>query len=708
LRWDNAVRGGAGGDLSSAELASLVRDRRQAAGLTQPQLAAAAGVSVGLVRDLEQGRTRRPRRQSVQRIAAVLGAEPGAGDGRAANVRPTGQAGHLASREPGRRPPQHAVPRQLPAAAAHFVGRAAELTALSSLLARARDRDGDGAAAVLVIGGTAGVGKTSLAVQWAHQVAGQFPDGQLYVDLRGCGPAASPVSPAEALRGFLDALAKPAARRPAGQESPPEEYRRLLAGRRVLVVLDNARDAAQLRPLLPVGGCAAVITSRSQLTGLAASDDAQSLTLDVLTSEEAGELLERRMGAERLAAEPAAADELTGLCARLPLGLAITAARGEAHPGVPLTELASGLRDVVAKLGAGETGAAATGATSIRAVFSWSYRDLTPGTSRMFRLLALHPGPDIAAPAAGSLAGIGLRQASRQLRALTRAGLLTEPVPGRFALHDLLRGYAAELVRAIDTDGERSAAAHRVLDHYLHTAHTAAAFVQLHRVPITLRPPRPGSAPVQLTEEASAVAWFRAESQVLRAGIAQAVADGFDTHAWQLTCVLAPFAQRSGRWHQHEWSTVLAIALAAARRQGDIAGQAWVHSEFGLICTRLGRYDDALSHLSRALDMYRRLGNQAGQARAHLGLAMMFDRQDHHEEAVRHAERALDLHRSGGHRTDLALALDAAGSYCAKSGDHQRALAYRQQALDLHRERGSGPGEAAGLRCERGESGNEG
>ena len=683
MRWDGAAWGAAGHDLSWAELASLVRDRRQAAGLTQVQLAAAAGVSIGVVRGLEQGRTRHPQPQSVQRIAAALGAETGPGA-----PGPAGPAG------PDAPAPRPAVPRQLPAAGSHFVGRAAELRALSSLLGRARNGTG---AAILVIGGTAGAGKTSLAVQWAHQVAGQFPDGQLYVDLRGCGPAASPVNPAEALRGFLDALAVPAARPRAGQPSLPEEYRRLLAGRRVLVVLDNARDEAQLRPLLPGGDSAVVITSQGQMTGLTAADSARSLTLGVLTSEDARELLERRIGATRLAAEPAAADELAGLCGRLPLGLALVAARGAAHPEVPLTELASGLRDAVAK----QTGAVAS---RICAVFSWSYQGLAPATARMFRLLALHPGPDISAPAAGSLAGIGLRQASRQLRALTREGLLTERGPGRFALHDLLRGYATDLVRTIDSEGERWAAEHRMLDHYLHTAYTAASLVQLHRQPITLRPSRPGSAPVRLTEEASALAWFRAESQVLRAGIAQAVTDGFDSHAWQLTCMLAPFVQRSGHWHQHEWTTVLATALAAARRQGDVAGQAWVHSELGLICTRLGRYDDALSHLSRALDMHRQLGNQAGQAYAHLGLSLMLTRQGQREEAIRHAERALDLYRSGGHWTELALALEVIASYCARSGDHQAALAHRQRALDLRRELGSGPDGAAELRCERGES----
>ncbi len=615
-------------------------------------------------------------------------------DGTAADDRPGERAEDRRHREAGERSAGPVVPRQLPAAASHFVGRADEMRALSSLLDQAID--GTGAVPISVIGGSAGVGKTALAVQWAHQVAHQFPDGQLYVNLRGFGPAASPVTPIEALRGFLDAFAVPTGQLPAGQESLAGLYRSLTSGRRVLVVLDNAKDTAQVRPLLPGGaGCLVVVTSRSHLTGLVASDGAQPLTLDVLSDADARELLARRMGAERLAGEPDAVSDLAGLCARLPLALAITAARAAAHPGVRLTVLASELDDELARLDALETGEATT---SIRAVFSWSYTNLSPEAARLFRLLALHPGPDIAAPAAASLAGTEPQQAVRLLRVLTSAGLLTEPAPGRFAFHDLLRAYAAELVRATENDGERRAAVHRVLDHYLHTARAAATLSQLNREPIALNPPRPGSAPQELADETAALAWFRSENQILRAAIAQAVADGFDTHAWQLTCTLAPFAQRSGHWHQHEWSTVLTTALTAAQRQGHLSGQARVHWELGLICIRLGRYDDALSHLSRALDMYGQLGNRAGQAYCHLGLALMFDQQDHDEqEAIQHAELALDLYRNADDRAGQAQALNAAGWYSTKFGDPQRALDYCQQALDLHRELGARPGEAATL-----------
>jgi DNA-binding SARP family transcriptional activator/tetratricopeptide (TPR) repeat protein len=638
------------------------------------------------------GETRGPA-DLAARPAAAADAPPGPAQRRDPRHQPGVPPEPGGVRRTGRRAPVEVVPRQLPAAASQFVGRACELRSLSSQLGHGRDgRDG---VAVSVIGGTAGVGKTTLAVTWAHQAAGQFPDGQLYVNLRGYGPGSSPMSPADALRGFLEAFAIPAAQIPASLESLAGLYRSLLSGRRVLVVLDNARDAAQVRPLLPgEAGCAAVITSRSQLTGLVASDGAVPLTLDVLSDADATELLARRLGAARLAEEPDAAAELTGVCARLPLALAITAARAAARPGERLTELASELDDAVARLDALETG---DPDTSIRAVLSWSYEDLAPDAARMFRLLALHPGPDIGAPAAASLAGIALSEAGRLLRVLTRVALLTEHAPGRFAFHDLLRAYATELVRATESSSDRRTAGHRVLDHYLHTAHAAGALAQFKREPLALKPPRAGTVPEQLADEESALAWFGTEEQILRAVIAQAVIDEFDTHAWQLTCTLAPFVQRSGRWLQHEWNAVLTNALVAARRQGDITGQALVHWDLGRVHTRLDRYVDALSHLTRALDLYRQLGSKPGQASSHLGLAFMFEQQGHEAEALRHAERALDLYRAERHRPGLAEALNAAGWYCTKLGEHQRALDFCQQALDLYLELGSQPGEAGTL-----------
>lgn len=582
------------------------------------------------------------------------------------------------------------VPRQLPAAASYFVGRSGELKTLSALLDRSPD--GPGAVAVSVISGTAGVGKTALALQWAHQVTQRFPDGQLYADLRGFSPAGSPASAGEALRGFLDAFGVPPGQIPATLDALTGLYRSLLYGRSVLVVLDNARDAAQVRPLLPGGpGCAAVVTSRSNLAGLVAADGAQPLMLDVLTDSESRELLERRLGAERLAGEEAAAARLTTLCARLPLALSITAARAAAHPQARLAVLAAELDGAAAsleELNALDTGDAAT---SIRAALSWSYASLGADAARMFRLLAVHPGPDIAPPAAASLAGIRRQQAAEMLRTLTCASLLTEPVPGRFGFHDLLRSYAAELARAAQDIGEQRAAFHRLLDHYVQTASAAAELSQHYRDPLTLRPPRPGSSPERLADDEEALTWFTAEHENMRALIARAAADGFDAYAWQIACTLTPFISRSGRWHQPEWTTILTTALAAAEHHGDVNGQARLHWETGLVRIRLGRYDEALSHLSLALGLYRKLGDIPGQAHVHLGLAQIFDRQQRVTDAVRHAERALGQYRQAGNHLGEAEALNDAGWYAAKSGDLQHALGYCQEALEKHQGVGSRP-----------------
>ena len=327
----------------------------------------------------------------------------------------------------------------------------------------------------------------------------------------------------------------------------------------------------------------------------------------------------------------------------------------------------------------------------MRAVFSWSYQALSPPAARLFRLLGLHPGPDITARPRPAWPGCRPQRRAQPGRAeLTRAHLLTEHAPGRFAFHDLLRAYAAELAAAPRPAERRRAATRRMLDHYLHTAHAAAIACYPAREAIELSPSQPGSVPESFASHGQALAWLQAEYRVLLAAVAQAVDAGFDRHGWQLPWTLAPFVHRSGHWHQQEWSIVLATALAAAQRQGDIAGQARVHWELGFIRTRLGRHDDALSHLSRALDMYRRLGDRAGQANSHLGLALLFDQQGRDGEAVRHAERALDLYRAAKYRAGQASALNAAGWYSTKAGQHQQALAYCQQALDLQRDAGGG------------------
>ncbi|HEY2551100.1 MAG TPA: BTAD domain-containing putative transcriptional regulator, partial [Streptosporangiaceae bacterium] len=387
--------------------------------------------------------------------------------------------------------PDFVVPRQLPAAVPYFTGRAAELAQLTRLLG---SPEAGRTVVISAIAGTAGIGKTAFALYWAHQVADQFPDGQLYVNLQGFGPAEAQLSPTAAVRLFLDGLGVSNERMPADPAAQAALYRSLLAGRRLLIVLDNAREPAQVRPLLPgAPGCLVLVTSRDQLTGLAAADGARLISLDVLAEPEARAVLALRIGDARAAAEPAAVAELTGLCARLPLALSIVAARAAAQPSLPLAALAAEIRTTMARLDALGTG---DPATDLRTVLSWSVRQLSEPSARMFRLLSAHPGPDITVPAAASLAAVPQSAAEQALRDLGRAHLIGEPSPGRFAFHDLLRAYAGEQAAELETEVGRRAALHRVLDHYLYSASNASQLLTVRRL-IRLSPMQPGVAPEQ-------------------------------------------------------------------------------------------------------------------------------------------------------------------------------------------------------------------
>ena len=338
------------------------------------------------------------------------------------------------------------VPRQLPPPTPHFVGRANELTALAELMDRAVRKE---IAAVFAIGGTVGVGKSALGLHWAHLVADRFPDGQLHVNLRGFAPSDAPVTPVEALCGFFDALQVPNEHIPASIEGQASLYRSVLAGKRMLVVLDNAGGSEQVRPLLPGRpGCLVLVTSRSRLTGLVAVDGALSVMLDELGENEARELLERRLGLDRVAAEPDAASDIVRLCARLPMALSIVAARAAVRPCLRLAALASELGDRRTRLDAIDTEEAAI---SLRAAFSWSFDQLNTSTARMFRLLGARSAPDISVPAAASLAGMPMHLARAALDQLACVGLVSERVGGRYVFHELLRDYAAEQAAAQNT-----------------------------------------------------------------------------------------------------------------------------------------------------------------------------------------------------------------------------------------------------------------
>jgi DNA-binding SARP family transcriptional activator/tetratricopeptide (TPR) repeat protein len=582
--------------------------------------------------------------------------------------------------------PEAVVPRQLPGAVWHFTGRAAELDWLSGLPGQARTDD---SGSVVVISGMAGVGKTALAVHWARQSAGLFVDGQLYVNLLGFAPSAQPADPATVIRGFLEALGVPAGSIPASPQAQAGLYRSLLADKRMLIVLDNARDAAQARPLLPGSpGCLVLVTSRSDLTGLSAIEGAHLLTLDVMAEAEAHELIARRLAAGRVAAEWHAVTELVKSCGGLPLALAIAAGRAAARPGHRLAALAAELREAD-RLDALQDGEAAS---SVRAVLSWSYRQLSPDGARLLRLLGLHPGPDIATPAAASLAGIPARQALGLLRELTRAHLLTEPVPGRYALHDLLRAYAAEQAEDAEDEEARRAAAGRVLGHYLHTAHAAALLLEPAREPIALAVPGTGTTVGELAGHQQALAWFEAEHDVLHAAISLAASTGFDSHAWQISWAMATFIDQRGYWHEQD--AIQRTAVAAAARLGDKTGQVVARRILAVNCARLGDSGQARAYLTECLTLYRQLGDRAGEARAHHSLSWVADAENRYAEALSHDHQALALFQQLGDREGQAQARNAAGWHYAQLGDYPVARRLCRQALALYCELGNGHGES--------------
>ena len=584
------------------------------------------------------------------------------------------------------------TPAQLPSAVPAFTGRTAELTAVDALAgldvtaphATGAGPDAPATVAICAVSGTAGVGKTALAVHWAHRVAGLFPDGQLYVNLRGFDPACAALDPGQALRGFLDALGVPVTRIPADLDAQAGLYRSLLAGKRVLVVLDNARSAEQVRPLLPGSpGCLAVVTSRDQLAGLVATEGARPLALDLLTAADARELLVRRLGAARVAGEPAAVEAIIAACARLPLALTIAAARAATSPGFPLAAVAAELHESGSALDSFDGGDLAT---DVRAVFSWSYHALSAGAARLFRLLGLHPGPDIPVAAAASLAGIAPARARTVLAGLTRAHLLAELAPGRYALHDLLRAYAGELARAQDSESDRQAAVHRVLDHYLHTAHSAAVAMEPFLCPISVGTPSRGTITVEVATSAAALDWFTSEQAALPAAVRLAARAGLGSCAWQLAWILSAYLLRRGCWDDQ--AAVCRAALDAARGAGDLAGQAHMLHRLAAGCAKSGRTAESYPLYQDALRLFEVIGDHASQASIHGSLGWLAQRKQRPERSLSHSLQSLELYRRAGHRAGQAMALKDVGFSHAMLGDHEQAISYNENALAAMREMG--------------------
>lgn len=461
------------------------------------------------------------------------------------------------------RPP---VPYQLPLAGQGFINRRAEREALDRLL-----DDGLAYARVLLVTGTAGVGKTSLVLHWSHAVRDRFPDGQLYADLHGYDPQA-PVRYERVLESFLRVLGAPADAVHAEGEHMAAAFRSWLAGRRLLIVLDNAASASQVRPLLPATpGCLVIVTSRHRLPGLTIREGAQRLTLDVLDQDGSVALLHSVTRGYRDGDDPEQVAELASLCARLPLALRIAAERAAGRPLMHLEDLIGELRDesgrweVLSADGDEESEA-------VRPVFTWSYRALPSDAARLFRLLGLHPGADFSDTAAAALAGVDVRTVRRLLDVVAAAHMVDQTASDRFRLHDLLRAYAADQARLEQTPQECQDALRRVLTWYLHTANAVQARVAPHEPRVELVPADEGLPELLFADEAQAMQWYEAERDNLVAAVRAAASGGLDRIAWQLAVVLRAVYMTNNPFQ--DWLATSQIGLEAARRDGDRGAEA--------------------------------------------------------------------------------------------------------------------------------------
>ncbi|MEV1115499.1 tetratricopeptide repeat protein [Actinosynnema sp. NPDC049800] len=575
------------------------------------------------------------------------------------------------------------VPRQLPSSASHLVGRSSELEALHARLG-SHSR-------ITVISGTAGVGKTATCLHWARSVADRFPDGQLYVDLRGFDPAHPPLSTAEAVRGFLDGFGVPPERIPPDDAAQVNLYRTVVADRRVLVVLDNARDADQVRALLPGGAeCVVVITSRTELTGLAVREGVVRIALGVLDEVDARRLIADRLDATQVDDEAVA--ELASRCAGLPLALAVVAGRAAQQRSFPLSVLVEELRSAAQRLDALDTG---DPHTTVRSVFSWSYEALPDPAQRAFRLLGATTGADISLPAAASLLGLPLPRARSVLTHLVRANLLEEHAPSRFRFHDLLREYAAEQLTEEPGD-EHTAAVTRMVESYLHTAVAADAVLSPHRLRVTVPPPRPGVSVVEVAEYHQAVDWFVAEHQLVVGAVAHAVHMGLDRHAWQLTWAMVTYLRRFS--HVHDRLRTQLQALAAARRVGDRYAEAKICRVLGKTLLRHGRESEAEDFVELAVVLFHHLEERAEESDALLSRAEFHRRRGNHADAHTDAHQALVLAEAAGSTNLRATALNSAARCAFQAGALDQALTYCTNALALYRDIDNAEGAADALR----------
>ncbi|GIJ43637.1 SARP family transcriptional regulator [Virgisporangium aliadipatigenens] len=590
-------------------------------------------------------------------------------------------------------------PAQLPRAAAAFSGRRAELVELAELTAAADTT------ALVVIGGMGGLGKTTLAVRWAHAAAERYPDGQLFVDLRGFGPDGAALDPAEVLAEFLDALGVPDRHVPRGTPARAALFRSVLNGRRMLVLLDNARDGDQVRPLLPgAPGCAVVVTSRSRLRDLVVAEGATPIHLGPFSAEETRAYLRARLGGERVDAEPAAVAGIERLCGGSPLALAVVAGRALTDPAFPLAAVAA---ELAAEPGLSGFAVAGSG-SDVRAAFSWSYRSLPAPAADLFRRLALHPGPHVALAGAVSLAGADRATTRALLRVLCDAHLLSEYAPERFRLHDLLRAYATELVLRDDDAAARERVTRRIVDHYRHSAVNASDVLQPTRRRLALEPPAEGVLPEAPQRYEAAVAWYDAEIDNLTALIEFCRRSGRLWAVLHLTWTLDLYRTEIRR-RVAEWAERLGQALECARRLDADWWIGYLHSSRGRCTVMLGRPADARPDFEAALAVGRATDDPLRTALALHALSLTVigshRRPPTAEEATAvhpYAREALELYgRVDNHPNVAAVAASSrrlVGWYAFHhGGGYAAALPHFHAALDSGERSGNRHGLAATL-----------
>ena len=667
---------------ASPRFGELLRQLRTDAGMTQEELAEAARLSPRSISDLERGINQTARKDTARLLANALHltgpAKAQFED--AARSRMPGGAGAGGAGAGGAAAAKRTLPRDIAA----FTGRQQELRELVDAAAGV-----GGVVSIHAIGGMAGIGKTAFAVHAAHQLAPRFPAGQIFLPLHGHTPGRQPVDPEDALASLLLTAGVAAAQIPPGLEARTALWRDRLAGRQLLLVLDDAASSEQVRPLLPgSGGSLVLLTSRRHLSAL---EDARTISLDTLPPGEAARLLVRLAARPGLGPADPGVSEIIRLCGRLPLAIGIVARQLHHHPTWSLARRAAELAAAQDRLEL-----MATENLSVAAAFNLSYANLTGDQQRLFRRLGLHPGADVDGYAAAALDGTSLAAARHGLEALYDQYLLDELAQGRFRLHNLIREHARALAERLDPTGDRDQATGRLLDYYQHAGARAEALLALQARPAPV--PAAGSmsaAAPALADREQALAWARAERPNLLACLDHVTETGQHARIIALTAGLAALLLHDGPWA--EAITRHAAALRSARHLGDRLGQADALNNLGIVRERTGDYPGAARDLEEALGICRDLGDRRGQANALTSLGDVRRLTEDYPAAARDLEEALGICRDLGDRPGQAYALTLLGDVRRQTGDYPGAARHLEEALGICRDLGDRPGQAYAL-----------